>query len=204
MFHAPVVCLLPGQLTRSLQGACRSVRLRGRAVTLQRAAVQHRYWQTKFLIVLIGFPALPALSRRSAVSRTAATLGSFFDAPFMREAHHAINHHRRDRNRDPILIAGAHAATRTKAQHASPISPGPGPAPMSGASSRRRPVPDDALEPDLARTRKGLGAVALQMLDELDSGFRPPQVDNPIRASASLILGSGLGYSYHAQNGGGC
>ena len=48
-------------------------------VTLQPAAVQHRYLQTKFLIVLIGFSELPAPSWRSAVSRRAATLGSFFD-----------------------------------------------------------------------------------------------------------------------------
>src|SRR5215469_4946446 len=41
------------------------------------AAVQHRYLQTKFLIVLIGFSELPAPSQRSAVSRRAATMGSF-------------------------------------------------------------------------------------------------------------------------------
>jgi hypothetical protein len=49
------------------------------AVTRLRAAVQHRYLQTKFLIVLIGFPELPALSRRFVGSRTAAILGSCFD-----------------------------------------------------------------------------------------------------------------------------
>jgi hypothetical protein len=42
------------------------------------AAVQHKYLQTKFFIVLIGFSELPALSWRSAVFRSAATLGSFF------------------------------------------------------------------------------------------------------------------------------
>jgi hypothetical protein len=36
-------------------------------VTLQSAVVQHRYLQTKFLIVLIGFSKLAALSWRSAV-----------------------------------------------------------------------------------------------------------------------------------------
>src|SRR5580704_8553887 len=49
------------------------------AVTRLRAAVQHRYLQTKFLIALIGFPELPALSRRFVGSRTAAILGSCFD-----------------------------------------------------------------------------------------------------------------------------
>ena len=34
--------------------------------------------QTKFLIALIGFSELPALPWRSAGSRAAATLGSFF------------------------------------------------------------------------------------------------------------------------------
>src|SRR5262245_28685035 len=41
-------------------------------------AVQHKYLQTRFLIVLIGFSELPAPSWRSAVFRSAATLGSFF------------------------------------------------------------------------------------------------------------------------------
>jgi hypothetical protein len=44
----------------------------------QSAAVQHRYLQTKFLIVPIGFSELPALAWRSAVFRSAASLGSFF------------------------------------------------------------------------------------------------------------------------------
>src|SRR6476660_965671 len=54
--------------------------MRDQAVTLQSAALQHRYLQTKFLIVPIGFSELPALAWRSAVFRSAATLGSFFFA----------------------------------------------------------------------------------------------------------------------------
>src|SRR5258707_385706 len=40
-------------------------------------AVQHRYLQTKFLIALIGFLELSALSWRSEGFRSTATLGSF-------------------------------------------------------------------------------------------------------------------------------
>ena len=51
------------------------------------AAIQHRYLQTKFLIVLIGFSELPALSWRSEVFRSAATLGSFFFRRRFRDHH---------------------------------------------------------------------------------------------------------------------
>jgi hypothetical protein len=34
---------------------------------------------------------------------------------------------------------------------------------------------DDALEPEAAGVGEDLGAVALQVVDKLDTGFRPPQ-----------------------------